>query len=326
VPASILLAALLLSTVFITYDEWCIGPAFQKNDNSPEVKSGTGRCVSWFLFKNPSDSESAVFASHKSYQGEFVKAKREGHGVYSQWSVFNNRYKHPFEGDDKVTFEGDWKNDQPEGFGAMSFPVGLVYTGQWKGSNITCDVVESGPLCELQLADDGTPKKYSSVFHDFIKYRGRLQDGIMDGIGKVLFVKNVPTRVLTAKAITDQLTATFHGGVMVGVANGTLDDGTKFTVSNIVDTIGVRHDFSCDVAVFVNEEVVTFHWTNDFPLKHNVTAGHPAFKPTKMITAALLSLTHFEMTVSANHPHIQGQQFITFKDTAAVDKETRSLL
>jgi hypothetical protein len=64
----------------------------------------------------------------------------------------------------------------------------------------------------------------------------------MEGKGDLLFSKSIPDNIElgTTTLDTDKLTVSFENGVVAGNANGTLNEGTTFVVTDIQDKTGTH--------------------------------------------------------------------------------------
>lgn len=105
-----------------------------------------------------------------------MSGKKEGQVQFISWSMFNQINHPPFEGKDKVHFEGNWKNNTRDGFGLFILPNGIKYTGHWNNGSFT------GNDAFLEWQSD------SIVWTKGIQFHGQVKRGIMDGAGTVKFM------------------------------------------------------------------------------------------------------------------------------------------
>lgn len=100
------------------------------------------------------------------YEGSWREGKRDGEGtLYFNWPQQKNTNY----------YKGNWKCNQKEGFGIMSYPSGNVYTGEWK-----------------QDKKDGNGRmvwktQKSESVHQI--YQGEWKDGLPDGTGCYYWLK-----------------------------------------------------------------------------------------------------------------------------------------
>ncbi len=115
------------------------------------------------------------------YQGEIKNGLPNGKGIiiyHSPYSENNSIYEGRFNDglrhgqgkitflDDMSTFEGEWEDDYPNGFGILTDPNGTAYKGVWKYGKL--------------FGDDGY------LNYDGNKYKGEIKDGLRHGEGTLI--------------------------------------------------------------------------------------------------------------------------------------------
>ena len=111
-----ILNTVLLALILLTSSHFAIGQV-----SRPVVyKSGNVYHGAFDKFTRPNGFGTMDFPNGDKYEGEWVKGKYHGKGVYIKFTYANG-----------CVYEGDLVNGVPEGEGKKVWPNGATYTGQW---------------------------------------------------------------------------------------------------------------------------------------------------------------------------------------------------
>lgn len=123
--------------------EWGEGDLYEGEVDAKDRPNGEGKLIHTSYYSG----------GNYTYEGHFVKGKRNGHGVLVQG---------------RSRYEGEWKNNLRDGFGTQVYSYGARYVGYWRADKHHGE----GTLTE----NDGTV------------YEGKLFDmGAITGCGKVTY-------------------------------------------------------------------------------------------------------------------------------------------
>ena len=155
-------------------DLWKFSPHLKKCKNVKKIYENGDIYEGELSFGKPNNNgklELTIKEIPYTYVGEFSYGIKQGKG-----NLFTN--------DNKFNYDGDWKNDKYEGFGAL-YDHGEKYTGDFKNGKfhgMGSFYKSNGDILEGDFLE-GNLKKGKITYKNGDVYEGELENGIFNGYG-----------------------------------------------------------------------------------------------------------------------------------------------
>jgi len=277
-------------------EEKCQGPAFFE-PNDPNYGTGRGKCmirytVTSTLRKKP------LMVWYTCYQGDFLEGKKNGSGQFVKWSSMNQFNHPPYEGENKVQFDGIFRNELRQGLGIFSFYDGTTFRGTYNNGSLTCSDGHLEIRKELFAISESTPLCFQGAFF----YDGPLKAGLMDGIG------NLSCQLRSGQ--TSVIRGHIKQGVLTKIDSFRLHDGTEITVEKLVDNAqGSSHTTTMELSASGNK----YRW-DGYSLKSDQSSWNSKSKDSmeRNLFITLEGLYQFESHFLSQAEVQENYNFDTF--------------
>ena len=207
-------------------DLWKFSPHLKKCKNVKKIYENGDIYEGELSFGKPNNNGKLEFTIKEipyTYVGEFSYGIKQGKG-----NLFTN--------DNKFNYDGDWKNDKYEGFGAL-YDHGEKYTGDFKNGKfhgMGSFYKSNGDILEGDFLE-GNLKKGKITYKNGDVYEGELENGIFNGYGTYKYKNGdiFKGQFLEGKKNFGNLEFSNNGGKYEGFFENDLYNGEGILISKI---------------------------------------------------------------------------------------------